>query len=326
MAKSTFDSRTQSARTIPFIRIEPSDRSNYARLRELWEYRELIYFLIWRDIKVRYKQTALGAAWAVLQPFFTMVVFSVFFGRLARVPSDGVPYPIFVYTALVPWSFFAHALNASSNSLVNSANLVQKVYFPRLALPLSSTLAGAVDFAIAFALLLVMMLYYGIVPTMNVIWLPFFVLLATVTSLGVGLWLSTVNVKFRDVQHTFAVHHAVLAVCHAHCISEQPALRAMADRLWTKPDGGSRRRLSLGPAGNSDGAARSYDPRLFTSRPGYPDRRPHVFPTNGKDLCRYHLIERESPGKTRGRNSDQSTRRRQALPHPFTARKLRHSS
>jgi lipopolysaccharide transport system permease protein len=202
MAKSTFDSRTQGARTIPFIRIEPSDRSNYVRLRELWEYRELIYFLIWRDIKVRYKQTALGAAWAVLQPFFTMVVFSVFFGRLARVPSDGVPYPIFVYAALVPWSFFAHALNASSNSLVNSANLVQKVYFPLLALPLSSTLAGAVDFAIAFALLLVMMLYYGIVPTMNVIWLSFFVLLATVTSLGVGLWLSTVNVKFRDVQHT----------------------------------------------------------------------------------------------------------------------------
>lgn len=202
MANSNYNSRTESETTVPFIRIQPSDSSIFATLRELWEYRELIYFLIWRDIKVRYKQTALGAAWAVLQPFFTMVVFSIFFGRLAKIPSDGVPYPIFSYVALVPWSFFAHALNSSSNSLVSSANLVKKVYFPRLALPLSTALAGAVDFAIAFAVLLVMMIYYGIVPTMNVIWLPFFVLLATVTSLGVGLWLSTVNVKFRDVRHT----------------------------------------------------------------------------------------------------------------------------
>jgi lipopolysaccharide transport system permease protein len=186
----------------PFIRIEPADKSIFVRMRELWEYRELIYFLMWRDIKVRYKQTALGAAWAILQPFFTMVVFSLFFGRLAKVPSDGIPYPIFAYAALVPWTFFAHALTMSSNSLVTSANLVKKVYFPRLALPLSTVFAGAVDFAIAFAVLLLMMLYYGIVPTMNVVWLPFFVLLAAVTSLGVGLWLSAVNVKFRDVRHT----------------------------------------------------------------------------------------------------------------------------
>jgi lipopolysaccharide transport system permease protein len=170
-------------------------------LRELWEYRELIYFLIWRDVKVRYKQTVLGAAWAILQPLFTMVVFSVFFGRLAKVPSDGIPYPIFSFAALVPWGFFSHSLLLSSNSLVSSANLIKKIYFPRLALPISTALAGSVDFAISFIVLLGMMLYYGIVPTVNVIWLPFFVLLTLVTSLGVGLWLSALNVQFRDVRY-----------------------------------------------------------------------------------------------------------------------------
>lgn len=183
------------------IRIEPSSGWVSLKLQELWEYRELVYFLIWRDIKVRYKQTALGAAWAVLQPFLTMVVFSVFFGSLVKIPSDGVPYPIFAYTALVPWSFFAHGLTSASNSLVSSANLISKVYFPRLALPLSTTLSGAVDFAVAFAVLLGMMLYYGIVPTIHVVWLPFFLLLAFATSLGVGLWLSALHVQYRDVRH-----------------------------------------------------------------------------------------------------------------------------
>lgn len=183
------------------VRIEPSYGRVPLRLHELWEYRELIYFLIWRDVKVRYKQTALGAAWAIIQPFFTMVVFSIFFGKLAKMPSDGVPYPIFAYTALVPWSFFAHGLTASSNSLVGSANLIQKVYFPRLVLPISTALSGGVDFAVAFAVLLGMMLYYGIVPTIHVVWLPFFMLLALTTSLGVGLWLSALNVQFRDVRH-----------------------------------------------------------------------------------------------------------------------------
>jgi lipopolysaccharide transport system permease protein len=183
------------------IRIEPSSGWVSLKLQELWEYRELVYFLIWRDIKVRYKQTALGAAWAVLQPFLTMVVFSVFFGSLAKIPSDGVPYPIFAYTALVPWSFFAHGLTSASNSLVSSANLISKVYFPRLALPLSTTLSGAVDFAVAFAVLLGMMLYYGIVPTIHLVWLPLFLLLAFATSLGVGLWLSALNVQYRDVRH-----------------------------------------------------------------------------------------------------------------------------
>src|SRR5205823_3791602 len=140
------------------------------KLGELWEYRELIYFLTWRDIKVRYKQTALGAAWAIIQPFFTMVVFSLFFGRLAKVPSDGVPYPIFSYAALVPWTFFANGLAQSSNSLVGSANLIKKVYFPRLSVPLATVLSGVVDFALAFAVLLGMMFWYGIVPTINVLW------------------------------------------------------------------------------------------------------------------------------------------------------------
>jgi lipopolysaccharide transport system permease protein len=171
-------------------------------LGELWEYRELLYFLTWRDIKVRYKQTVLGAAWAIIQPFFTMVVFSLFFGRLAGIPSDGIPYPLFAYTALVPWSFFAGGLNNSANSLVGNANLLKKVYFPRLAIPLSTVLAGVIDFVLAFVVLLGMLLFYGMVPTLNIVWLPLLVLLALVTALGVGLWLSALNVQFRDVRYT----------------------------------------------------------------------------------------------------------------------------
>jgi lipopolysaccharide transport system permease protein len=161
----------------------------------------LIYFLIWRDIKVRYKQTVLGAAWAIIQPFFTMVVFSLFFGRLAKIPSDGIPYPIFSYAALVPWAFFAHGVSQSANSLVGSANLIRKVYFPRLAMPIATVLSGTVDFILAFLVLLGMMLYFGIAPTINVVWLPLLLLLALVTSLGAGLWLSAMNVQFRDVRY-----------------------------------------------------------------------------------------------------------------------------
>ncbi|MFN3324103.1 MAG: ABC transporter permease [Bryobacteraceae bacterium] len=171
-------------------------------LGELREYRELLFFLIWRDIKVRYKQTALGAAWAIIQPLFTMLIFSLFFGRLAKVPSDGVPYPIFSFAALVPWTFFAQGLSQSSDSLVGSANLIRKVYFPRLVIPASAVLAGVVDFCLAFGILLILMLGYGIAPTLNIIWLPAFILLAVVTSLGVGLWLSSFNVRFRDVKYT----------------------------------------------------------------------------------------------------------------------------
>src|SRR3954451_16503378 len=165
----------------PFFRIQPATGWAPLDLRESWRYRELFYFLVWRDIKVRYKQTALGAAWAVIQPFFTMVVFSLFFGKLARLPSEGIPYPIFCYAALVPWSFFENGLNQSSNSLVGSANLIKKVYFPRLSVPLATVLSGVVDFMLAFVVLLGMMLWYRIVPTANVIWLPLFLLLALIT-------------------------------------------------------------------------------------------------------------------------------------------------
>jgi lipopolysaccharide transport system permease protein len=185
----------------PVLRVAPSRGWVSLKLPELWAYRELLYFMVWRDIKVRYKQTALGAAWAVIQPFCTMIVFSLFFGRLAKMPSDNIPYPIFSYAALVPWTFFANGLSESSNSLVGSANLIKKVYFPRLAVPVAAVLAGIVDFVIAFVVLLAMMLYYGVAPTANVLWLPLFLLLALATSLGVGLWLSALNVQFRDVRY-----------------------------------------------------------------------------------------------------------------------------
>ena len=191
----------ESGVALSTLRIAPSKGWVSLKLNELWEYRELLYFLIWRDIKVRYKQTALGATWAIIQPFFTMVVFSLFFGHLAKVPSDGIPYPIFSFAALVPWTFFANGLSQSSNSLVGSANLITKVYFPRLTIPIASVLSGIVDFALAFVVLLGMMLYYGMMPTLNVLWLPLFLLLALVTSLGVGLWLSALNVEYRDVRY-----------------------------------------------------------------------------------------------------------------------------
>lgn len=188
--------------TMPVTVIGASVRPLPLELREFWAYRELLYFLIWRDIKVRYKQTALGAAWAIVQPFFTMVVFSVFFGQLARIPSGGVPYPIFAYTALVPWMYFANALTQSSNSLVEHERMITKVYFPRLIVPMATVLAGLVDFALAFVVLIGMMLFYGLVPTVAILAVPFFVLLATATVLAVGLWLSALNVRYRDVRYT----------------------------------------------------------------------------------------------------------------------------
>ena len=187
---------------LPRTRREPSKGWVWPKLRELWEYRELLFFFAWRDIKVRYKQTVMGALWAIIQPFFTMVIFSLFFGRLANVPSDGVPYPIFSFTALVPWTFFANALAQASNSLVFNANMIKKIYFPRLALPIATVLSGIIDFALAFLVLLGIMFYYGFVPTANILWLPFFVLLALVTSIGVSLWLAAMNVQFRDVRYT----------------------------------------------------------------------------------------------------------------------------
>ena len=184
-----------------YIEIRPSRGWLLPNWRELRDYRELLYFLAWRDIKVRYKQTIMGVSWAIIQPFMTMVVFSIFFGELADMPSDDIPYPIFSYAALVPWTYFSTRLTDGSNSLVSNSNLIQKVYFPRLVIPIAGVLSGIVDFVLAFIVLLFMMLFFGIVPTANVIFLPLFLLLALVTVLGVSLWLSAMNVQFRDVKY-----------------------------------------------------------------------------------------------------------------------------
>lgn len=171
-------------------------------LKEVWEYRELLFFLAWRDIKVRYKQTALGAVWAILQPVLIMVIFSLVFGRMLKAPSDGLPYPVFAFCALLPWQLFTFALTQSSQSLVGNERLISKVYFPRLIIPLSSIVAGLVDFGIAFIVLIAMMWAYGILPSLAIFTLPFFILLAVVSALAVGLWLSALNVKYRDIRYT----------------------------------------------------------------------------------------------------------------------------
>lgn len=171
-------------------------------LAALWQYRELLYFLVWRDVKVRYKQTAIGATWAILQPLMTMIIFTAIFGYFAKIPSDGLPYPIFAYTALLPWIYFATALSRSSGSVVSEAHLISKVYFPRVILPLAGTVSGIIDFVVAFVLLLGMMIWYGIMPTWGLVALPLFLLLALATALAVGLWCSALNVRYRDVGHT----------------------------------------------------------------------------------------------------------------------------
>jgi len=186
---------------LPTLVIRPSKGWISLRWKEFWEYRELLYFLIWRDVKVRYKQTILGAAWAILQPVATMVVFTIFFGRLAKVGSDGLPYPLFSYAGLLPWTFFAQALGQSSDSLVGASNLLKKVYFTRLVIPASSALAPAVDFSIALIVLAGMMIYYRVYPTLAILWLPLFLLLSFATALGVGMWLSALNVQYRDVKY-----------------------------------------------------------------------------------------------------------------------------
>jgi homopolymeric O-antigen transport system permease protein len=191
----------QAPGSLAVIRIEPSRGWISLNLGELWDYRELLYFLIWRDVKVRYKQTVLGVAWAIIQPLATMIVFSLFFGRLAKIPSDGVPYPIFNLAGLVPWSLFANGLSHVTGSLVDSSNLIKKVYFPRFAVPIAALLSGLVDFVLTFVMLLGMMGYYGLFPTANIIFLPLFILLALITCLGTGLWLSALNVQYRDVRY-----------------------------------------------------------------------------------------------------------------------------
>ncbi|MEM3484203.1 MAG: ABC transporter permease [Candidatus Methanomethyliaceae archaeon] len=190
------------AEEIPLTIIKPSRGLISVRWRELWDYRELLYFLAWRDIKVRYKQTVLGVLWVVLQPLLLMLVFTFFFGKLAKIPSEGVPYPIFAYTALLPWQLFARGLNDASTSLVVNERIITKVYFPRLLVPLSTVLAALLDFFIAFGILIILMLYYGIIPTYAIFTLPIFVLLTVLTSCGIGLWSSALDVQYRDIRYT----------------------------------------------------------------------------------------------------------------------------
>jgi lipopolysaccharide transport system permease protein len=184
----------------PLVVIQPSNRLSLLSFKDIWAYRELLFFLTWRDVKVRYKQTALGAAWAILQPLFMMIIFTIFFGRLAGVASAGIPYPLFALAGLVPWTFFSNAITASGNSLVGSANLITKVYFPRLIVPAAAMMAGLVDFLLAFLLLVLLMIYYRVTLTAQILFLPVLVLLTALFSLGVGTWMSALNVKYRDVR------------------------------------------------------------------------------------------------------------------------------
>ncbi len=182
------------------VYIKPSTGLAALNLKDLWTYRELVFFMVWRDVKVKYKQTMLGMAWAVIQPIMTMLVFTFLFGKVAKLPTDGIPYPVFAFTALLPWGLFVTALNQGSRSLVAHHNMVSKIYFPRLILPMASVFAGLVDFLIAFVILIALMFYYQVTPAWNIIWtLPLFLLLAIITAMGVALWLSAINVRYRDV-------------------------------------------------------------------------------------------------------------------------------
>jgi len=191
-----------STATEPTVVIQPRRGLFNLDLRAIWEYRELLYFFVWRDVKVRYKQTAIGAAWAIIQPVMTILIFTVIFGKLAKIPSDGLPYPVFAYAALLPWNYFSHALGRCGNVLVSNSGLITKVYFPRLMLPLATTVTPVVDFLFSLATLLLLMLWYGILPTARILVLPAFLLLAQMTAMSVGLWLAPVNVRFRDVAYT----------------------------------------------------------------------------------------------------------------------------
>ncbi|OPX94105.1 MAG: Teichoic acid translocation permease protein TagG [Syntrophorhabdus sp. PtaB.Bin027] len=188
--------------TEPTIKIRPPKKWVPINFRELWQYHELLYFFTWRDVKIRYKQTALGFLWAIIQPLFMMVIFTLFFGNLAKIPSEGIPYPLFNFAALLPWTLFAEGLLRSTTSMVSNANIMTKVYFPRLIMPISGILSPLVDFAVAFVILLLMMAFFGFLPTIAIVLLPAFILLAVLTSLSVGLWLSALNVKYRDFQYT----------------------------------------------------------------------------------------------------------------------------
>lgn len=184
------------------IIIKPSSKYIYIPVRELYQYKDLLYFLVWRDIKVRYKQTVLGVVWVILQPLISMIIFSIIFGRLAHLPSEGIPYPVFTYSALLSWQLFAYSLTQSSESLVSNEKLITKVYFPRILIPLTPIFSGLFDFLISIAVFSLIMLYYKITPSLDLIYLPFFILLAISTALGIGLWFTALNVRFRDVRYT----------------------------------------------------------------------------------------------------------------------------
>jgi len=206
------------------IRIEPPSSFFELRLREVWAYRELLYFFVWRDVKIRYKQTAIGVLWVILQPVLNMLVFTLFFGRLAKLPSDGLPYPVFYFAALVPWTYFSFSLSSTTNVVVENQRLITKVYFPRLILPISAVLSGLVDFAIGFAVLSIFCFAYRIRPTIAALWLPVLLLLALFTALGVGLWLSALNALYRDVRYvmTFLVQFWMFASPVAYASSLVP--------------------------------------------------------------------------------------------------------
>ena len=208
---------------LPFVRIEAA-ANRELRLRELWDYRELLYFFVWRDVKVRYKQTAIGAAWVLLQPLLTMVIFTMVFGKFANMPSNGLPYPIFSLVALLPWTYFARSLNQSILSVVGNANLITKVYFPRLLLPIAAVVSGLIDFAISFVLLIGMMIWYHMVPDWEILYLPLFIILTMLTALSVSLWLSVMNVRYRDVGQAvpFLVQIWMFASPVAYAVSAVP--------------------------------------------------------------------------------------------------------
>jgi len=209
----------------PLVSIRAGGKWTTIDLKSLWAYRELLYFLTWRDVKVRYKQTALGAAWAIIQPLFTMIIFTIFFGKLANVPSDGIPYPLFAYAALMPWTFFSNAVTNSGNSLVGSANLITKVYFPRMIIPGAAVAAGLVDLVVAFTILVVLMIYYGVGATWNLLMLPALVVLTTLLAIGIGMWTSALNVKYRDIRYAlpFAIQLLMFATPIIYPVSLLPA-------------------------------------------------------------------------------------------------------
>jgi lipopolysaccharide transport system permease protein len=228
MAKPYCDSitsRTSGFSEKPLVLIEPRDKFFGLHLKDIWDYRELLYFLVWRDLKVYYRQTLIGGAWVIIQPLMTMLLFTAVFGKFAKVPSDGLPYPIFIYTALLPWNLFASSLGRGVSSVVGSANLVSKIYFPRLILPLSAALSPVVDFTIAFTILIGMMAWFHVSPTWGVTMLPLFLLFAVITALAVSLLLSAMNVRYRDIGHTipFLTQFWMFATPVAYPVSMVPA-------------------------------------------------------------------------------------------------------